>query len=280
MENFRILNGPTVQYRRPGLLKTVAMLVVGIVIGCSPALAGMVEVEQQGGVTFLSGGKIKNLPAGESTWYIFDTIDDRITLVDEQAAAYAQGNAEEYCGALTTLTDARMQQMSPEEREMMDQIMQMLNEEGAQQAQINVAHVGAGEEIAGRATEKYEVRVNGNLYEEIWLAPEPQLLEGVDIQAISNYGKKISDCIGKALRMDAGRVHPEDSPDYEALVRKGWVMRSVRHDPMVGGTIETEVDSLERRDIPEAEFQPPAEYQRISFVDFLRAQAAGEQEPQ
>ncbi len=251
----------------------VSLFLICLGSWAAPAWSGVVEVDRQGGQTYLSGSTIKNIPAGESTWYVFDTEQDRITLIDDQDRTYTQGNAEEYCSALAEVTDERLQAMSPEERQMMDQIMGILNGTPREQPQIDITEAGPGEAIAGLPTRKYQVLVDGNLQEEIWLAPDPALLEGVDIEAISRYGQKISACIGKALRMDGGMMHLEDSPEYGRLIRQGWVMRSIRNDPLAGSEVVTEVERLERRQIPEEEFQAPADYDQLPLAEFLRAQA-------
>lgn len=59
---------------------------------------------------------------------------------------------------------------------------------------------------------------------------------------------------------------PEASKEYIGLMEKGWMMKEV---DKVSGEVETEVKSLERKNIPDSEFRAPSGYRKVDMKQMM-----------
>ena len=67
--------------------------------------------------------------------------------------------------------------------------------------------------------------------------------------------------------MDRMTVNPEDSPAYQKIVEKNWVLKET-----VQGESVAEVVELREESIPDSKFKPPAGYQKVSILDLFQGQ--------
>jgi len=135
--------------------------------------------------------------------------------------------------------------MSPQQKEMMHRM-------GFGSA-ASVTKVGAGEAIAGYATEKYVVK--GATYQsELWVAP------ALDVPA--GYYDMVSAFIGSS----SGGVGLMIKELKEKQI-KGYLVKSVgtvSFSPMTKGITVTQVaSSIEKRPIPASIFEAPSGYQKV-----------------
>ena len=207
-----------------------------------PASAGWFQVDGEGEKAWISDGKMKFQSPGEPQWMAFDLNKETVTLVKPDQKIYARAPIETYCGILAQFSQS------------MDEMGATFGGESGKPSNIEVSHAGSGGKIAGFDTEKYKVTVNGELYEEIWLADAAVVLEEiVDADGFEPLVKCMSD--GDTV---------EASPDYLALSKKGWELKSVSHD-MGMAEVETEIVKLAEKSIPASAFEPPAGFTEVSL---------------
>jgi hypothetical protein len=63
----------------------------------------------------------------------------------------------------------------------------------------------------------------------------------------------------------------ESTPEYENLIRKGFILKSVDHEQGMEDVNE-QVAEISIEEISESEFSIPADYTELSFTDYFRAQ--------
>jgi len=245
------------------MVKRMVLAVLALFVAlalASPGWCGLELVEAEGSRALVSEGKIKSVSEDpEEEEMILDLGQGTLTVLDHQERVAASGTIEEYCSAVSEMA------------EMMERSMQRMKEQMEQQGmgdmpiptpglqasveEVRVERVGSGGNIAGYATEKYEVHADGELYEEVWLARDPELLAELgDTKALARFEA----C---ASRMMGGDT-VEASPEYMELMQSGWLLKSVEHGEGVA-EVMLEVSRIEERSIPGSEFEVPAGYEEV-----------------
>ena len=244
-----------------GLIGFVAVLITALAL---PAYAGWVEVDIHGNTTYISDGRIKNVPeeAG-AMWTIFDANKGTITMVNPAKRSYTVIATAKYCDEMSSiiggLMEEHMKGMTPEQRAMMEQ---MTGRNRATKApKVSVARKGSGGKIAGYDTVKYSVTVDGKPYKDVGVATDASIMKDMRkfMQKAIKMGAEMDDCMQGPLGMGS---NPENSKEYLSLMEKGWTMREARKD---GIGVETEVKSLVKKSIPASEFRVPSGYSKVDM---------------
>ena len=226
-----------------------------------PANAGWVILEQNGDKTLISNGRLKGTSEGFSS--IFNGPKNEMIFIHDGQNIYWRGTVDEYCSGTAAMFEQVMEGMPEEQRQMMKQMMA----KGSQTSEHKVAVVkdGEGETIAGLKTMKYNVLVDNELFEEVWLTSDASLMK--EFKPLIPMLQKFNSCLG-SMEME---FTLEKSPEYQKLWETGFQLRSVRHE---FGNAETETDvvKLEKADIPDQEFKAPAGYQKRSFAEMMQSQ--------
>ena len=107
--------------------------------------------------------------------------------------------------------------------------------------------------------------MDGELYEEIWLATDSDLLN--QFKSLKPLLRKFSTCASTF----GTEFTPENSPEYLQLMERGVEVKSIAYSD---GSPEpvTDVVKLEKKDLPEAEFSVPRGYRQITFEEMLKSQ--------
>jgi hypothetical protein len=129
---------------------------------------------------------------------------------------------------------------------------------------VSITSSGVKEKIAGYDTEKYDVKVDGQLFEEIWIAP-------LDLSADINYDRFIAQQLKNSAAMQGKSADDYNAlyrdPEYRRLTEKATVLKTVTHH--LAGTFERTATSVEKRDVPAATFTVPESYRKVRLSDLL-----------
>lgn len=234
------------------------------------AYAGWVEVNRYSGTTYISDGKVKNIPEGESdSWTIIDVNRSTITIVNPEKKSYTEVGVEEFCDSMSSMMSEMMAGMSPEERAMIEQMMQMQGKGGERVPNVKVVKKGGADVMAGQKTTRYSVIADGRPYKDVWLAEDAPIMKDTKsfIKKAVKMSNKIKSCTASTPGMDV--ADPENSPQYTDLILKGWVMKEVDAEE---GRVESEVLKLEKKDIPASEFRVPPGYRKMDFMEMMESQ--------
>src|SRR5690625_1146444 len=139
----------------------------------------------------------------------------------------------------------------------------------AEEMLVRVSQAG-DETIAGHAAEHYVVETGNEndwrVYEELWIAP------GLLADLMAEVGACVDTMFefqGDLMPTASTRTGELDavlaSPDYQALIERGFPVRTKESMSFFGMTIETmtEVVEVNRHTIPEDAFAIPPGYQRV-----------------
>ena len=223
--------------------------------------AGWVEVGKDGSKLYLSKGKWVSV--GENEWVMSDINTGLLSMSDGSRKIYTSGTPAEYCDAMSSMQEAMMKDMPPEQRKMMESMMK--TNIPSPISKVTVEKQGSGGKIAGYDTVKYKVSMAGRGHREIWVTEDASLMK-----EMMPFRKKamaamqqFSSCMTKMNPM-AGAMDWEDSKEYQEIVSNHWVLREVS-----GGETVTDVVELKQESIPESLFQPPAGYKKIPLEEFF-----------
>lgn len=251
-------------------MKKVAMclgiLAVLMVWGVT-ADAGWLLTDADGQTGALSKGRLRlNEDYGG---VIMNAAKDKMIMFDHSKKVCAVGTVAEFCKAMSGMMDKALGSMPPEQRAMVEQMMGGKKKEAPK---VVVTKEGSGGAIAGLETTKYKVTADGKLYEEVWLTTDKAVMD--DYRPLTGFLSKFIGCSASAAAM-MGTL-PEATPEYMKLYEMGFVLKSVSQDDE-RAVDNVSMQKLEKKDIPDSEFEPPAGYRMLTFDEFVAA--VSEMEP-
>ena len=129
---------------------------------------------------------------------------------------------------------------------------------------VSITSAGTKEKIAGYEAEKYDVKVNGELFEELWIAP-------LDLSADINYDRFIAQQLKNSAAMMGKSADSYNAvyrnPEYRRLTEKATVLKSVTHH--LAGTFDRTATSVQQKDVPASAFTVPDAYRKVRLSDLL-----------
>jgi hypothetical protein len=233
----------------------------------SPALAGYriqeVDPEFPGDVTtyWFQGGKVRVEGALEGLTMIVDVKGGEGWLIDAAHKRYAGGPLAALAAELAKLDEQAIEEAAPEEGAGADEEADEEAGAPAKPHRVEVKDLGAGEPLLGHETRRHQVFVDGELIEELWVAPKVDVAAEVDAAAFASAMQKM---LGSGL--SAGQGY-EESAAYRALRASGYPLRQVLY--FVGEKSVLEVTSVSVQSIPATDFGVPKGLTRVGYAELL-----------
>ena len=242
----------------------ITLAVVCLAMSCAVAQNGWKIIDESGEITLVSNGRLKQ-SWGEDA-LIMDGRRNQILFLSAEKKAYATGTPEEYCALMKETQEAMMAKLPSDQRSMIEGMRGDTNEHKAQK--VAVKSLGPGGMVSGLATEKYAVSVDGELYEEVWLATDPDFLK--QFKPLVSIFRGFSECVGSmSLKDDV-----ETSKEYLDLYEKGIEVKARRAGAEGEGETGHEAH-VERVRVADSEFAVPAGYTKMELRAFVSAQMGG-----
>ena len=238
----------------------VAVAALTFLLAALPASAGWrvqevdPEFPEEATTYWFQGGKARLEGALEGLAVIVDVKEGTGWLVDEAAKRYAGGKLDELAEELRRIENEGL----PDDEEFLDD-----DEEGAglEQGKVEVKSLGAAEKILGHDTVRFQVFVDGEMLEELWMAPKVAVEREVDPAAFTNAVQRM---LGGGTGMDQGY---ENDPAYVKASSTGFPMRQVLY--FVGEKSTLEVTAAEEKVFPDALFAVPPGLEKVGYVELL-----------
>lgn len=252
-------------------MKKVSMclvMVAALMAWSVTANAGWVMTDVDGATGMLSKGKMKLYE--DYGGVIMNAAKDRMIIFDQNKKVCAAGTVAEFCEAMSGMMKKAMENVPPEQRAMMEKMMGAKSKEAPK---VVVTKEGSGGAIAGVETTKYKVTADGKPYEEIWLTTDKAIMD--DYRPLAGFLSKFVGCSASAAAM-MGTL-PEATPEYMKVYEMGFVLKSVSYDEE-RAVNNVSMQKLEKKDIPDSEFEPPAGYRTVTFDEFVAAVSEMEME--
>lgn len=240
-----------------------AALAAALLLPCaSPARAGYriqeADPEFPGEVTtyWFQAGKARIDGALEGLTMLVDLKSGEGWLVDADLKRYAGGPLDALAAELARLEEEQSGEVSPED---------FVGDDEAPAPEkprsVEVKDLGPAERLLGYETRRHAVRVDGELIEELWVAPKVAVAAEVDPAAFAAaMGRMLGEGTG------AGQGY-EESAAYRALRAAGFPLRQVLH--FIGEKSTLEVTAVAVQDFPAGDFAVPKGFTRVGYAELL-----------
>lgn len=168
---------------------------------------------------------------------IIDFKGDRIVMIDHPSKSYIEFRFSRW------------------EKEIAERLRKSMPEVKTKQRRITVTPTGEKAVINGFQTEKVEIRADGELIEENWMTRD------VDFREVERVMEKVARSFSKEFKVEM----KEGRQIYEKLKSYGIpiLVKDYTITYGLGGITVMEVQRIEKKDLGNELFLPPAGYQRI-----------------
>jgi hypothetical protein len=124
---------------------------------------------------------------------------------------------------------------------------------------------GVTERIAGYDTVKYEIRADGTLFQEIWVAPALDVSSDLDVDRYLSMQRKISASMLGKMAGQYNALYLND--EYRQLLAKGFVLKTITHH--LAGGFERVASSMRQADVPANQFAVPSAYRKVKLSEVI-----------
>jgi hypothetical protein len=168
---------------------------------------------------------------------IMDFQKDRLFLIDHRSQSYVEVKLSQW------------------EKEIAERLKKGMPGVQTKRRKISVRKTGETSTINGFRTEKVEVLADGELIEEDWVTRD------VDLKEVEKVMDRVAQGFSKDLRLEM----KEGREIYEQLKNHGFPIRTKDYTLTygLGGVDVVEVRKIERKELKEEVFAPPAGYKRV-----------------
>jgi hypothetical protein len=233
---------------------------------------------------YISKNRLKTV--GDGNTFIMDFAKNLFTATDQENRVYWSGTVDAYVQEVKTFQQAAndlareqmveaMKEMPPDQRKAMEDLLQQMpsanasspSQPAAKRPEVKVEQTTETATIAGYKATKIMVYADGKPYQEVWLAKGLAMKAELDLKRLRGLQAKLTQAVMTDM---PSRQSVEEDPAYEQLLEQGYPIKIVELGE--GGEPEsvTEVVRIDKRDIPEREFQVPEGYRRIDLREFFR----------
>jgi hypothetical protein len=233
---------------------------------------------------YISKNRLKTV--GDSDTFIMDFAKNLFIATDQENRMYWSGTVDAYVLEVKSFQQAAndlareqmeeaMKEMPADERKSVeDRLRQTRGAHASSIASsttkrptVKIEPTSETASIAGQPTTKIMVYADGKPYQEVWLAKGLTLKADLDLKRLRGIQAQLT----RAIMADLPhRPAVEEDPAYEQLLEQGYPIKIVELGESGEAESVTEVVRLEKRDIPEREFQIPEGYRRIDLREFFR----------
>jgi hypothetical protein len=233
---------------------------------------------------YISKNRLKTV--GEGNIFIMDFARDIFIATDQENRVYWSGTVDEYVREVQKFQQAAnnlvrqqieeaMKEMAPDQRKATEDLLQQMrgsgtpspSQQSAKRPEVKVESTPETATIAGSKATKIMVYADGKPYQEVWLAKGTTLKGDLDLKRMRGLQTKLTQAI---MADTPSRQVVEEDPAYEKMLDQGYPVKVVDLGERGEPESAIEVTRLEKRDIPDKEFQPPEGYRRIDLREFFQ----------
>jgi hypothetical protein len=233
---------------------------------------------------YIAKNRLKTV--GDGNTFIMDFANNLFIATDQEHRVYWSGTVDAYVQEVKTFQQASndlareqmeeaMKEMPPDQRKSAEDLLQQMrssnalspSQPAAKRPTVKVEPTAETATIAGQQATKIMVYADGKPYQEVWLAKGLTLKADLDLKRLRGLQAQLTQAIMADI---PNRQAVEEDPAYEQLLEQGYPIKIVELGE--GGEPEsvTEVVRIDKRDIPDREFQVPEGYRRIDLREFFR----------
>ena len=180
---------------------------------------------------------------------------------DHTFVAFDKATMEQLAKQIGAAMDKAKEQLAklpPDQRAQMEQAMGLsTGEDAAKKWEVEAVDTGKNDKVDGRACRVWDIKRNGELDDQICVAPYASLPGKENFQVIFANFAKVFEEMAKSIPMLAGMMNKEF--DAQAKV-KGFPVRSRAYDGGKLGDVEQLVKVWREEEVPASMFEIPAGY--------------------
>jgi hypothetical protein len=233
---------------------------------------------------YISKNRLKTV--GDGNTFIMDFAKNLFIATDQENRVYWSGTVDAYVQEVKTFQQAAndlareqmeeaMKEMPPDQRKEMEDLLQQMRssnassppQPAAKRPAVKVEQTAETVTIAGHKATKIMVYADGKPYQEVWLAKGLTMKADLDLKRMRGLQAKLTQAIMTDI---PSRQSVEEDPAYEQLLEQGYPIKIVELGESGEPDSVTEVVRIDKRDIPEREFQVPEGFRRIDLREFFR----------
>ena len=227
-----------------------------------PALAGFrieeadLEFPKDVSVYWFQGGKARVDGALEGLTVIVDIKNGEGWLIDSASKRFAGGKFAELAEILKKVEGSLENEAVPG-----GPAEKKAATESTRPLAVVVRDLGAGERLQGYETRHFQVLLDGEVLEELWIAPKIQVASEINLVA---FGTAMQKMLGGGAGLSQGY---EESEAYRNLRAGGYPLRQVLF--FVGEKSTLEVTSVTVKELPLSDFAVPKGFTKIGYAELL-----------
>ena len=209
---------------------------------------------------------------------IFNLENEKMSILLPEKKSYWTGTVdkfwEETQDAMRQQMELALKELPPDQREVYKSMMENMGNIAGKNVledhkNVNVKKTSEKDTIADHSSQKYEVKVDGELIEIVWISEDVDIQEEIDLDKFGQFMK--------TMRGPSGEWFFETSTEYIDLLKQGYPMRSIEMNEWGESSI-TEVTEVNKQEIPQSEFQIPDDYHEIPLMELMKYQMMMEEE--
>lgn len=225
------------------------------------------RMETQNASMAISGGRVRLEQPEVVT--VIDYNTDRFTLINPVKHYFWTGTIDEYQREMGRARALKMREQfgelgkgkaSPKADEYKVPAI-----DPAKLPPLSISKTGLTEKIAGYDTEKYQINADGELFQEIWVAPTMDVSGDLDPNRYFAVQRKMSTTMMGKSAGQYNALYLND--EYRKLIEKAFVLKIVTHH--LAGSFERSATSVSQAEVPASQFEVPEAYRKVRLSDLL-----------
>lgn len=248
--------------RRTGLFCYLSIVLFAVIAFGGNAYSGLImeqEVYEQGSpnkqkvTLYVQDNKLKQELSGapHSSAIIYDLNNGNVTMIFGESNTYLTMSRDEF------LQDIQKQAL------LNKQDIVSVGDLTLKKSDDNI-------KVADFDSRAYTIYNNDRVIYEYWISTDPAISEEVDIDKWSKLQIEIAKRSQNSLGSDI--VSDKLIDIIEEIFKNGYPTKTVQHSLDGNMSLIEEIVAVKKQEIPAAEFQPPAGYERITYQDILKQQ--------
>jgi hypothetical protein len=252
-----------------GIVST-ALLLAACLMPCQ-ALAGWEFTESTANgqrQVFVENQRIRMEEGRRAT--VYDAESDTLIFMDTQTKTYWAGTPKQCSETLSAareqavlFMERELATLPPDQREKARAILaRHMPQRQRALPRVNILATDRVALIAGYQAKAYEMRVNGRLSDEIWIAPEISVKDDLDLKAFGRAMQTINSVSGQAAEMAAFSTEVMD------LLSRGWALQWATYLPDGKRRVDTVTD-VEPKAVDASLFALPKDFEAAPLEQVL-----------
>lgn len=231
--------------------------------------------EKEKTITYISKNQVKEVES-DGNYTLWDLNKGTLYRVNPRKKSFAGGEfIEEFIKEMKEAIRQMKEMGMPSEK--MPPPEKTAPPKPAPRLKYTVKNTGQTTRIAGYLATKYQVYRGKDLDEEVWISQdlEKEIKKDLDYKRFERLYRELERALEAAFGpLSTTEVEMDDTTERDRLYEQGWEMKGIDHS--IGEV--TEVIKVEKKEIPDREFQIPLGYKKVSARIFLEMEEEGEEE--